>query len=248
VDAITIAAVVTVGATVGFLGGMFGKGGSAIATPLLHLAGLPAVVAVASPLPSTVPATLVASSAYQREDLVRWRLVWASVAVGMPAAALGAFATRWIGGEALVVATEIVIVVLGLRFLVHPTSFGAETIAVPAWRLRVLLVAAVVGFVSGLLANGGGFLLAPLYVLVLRIPLKHAFGTSLVVAAFLAIPGTIVHAALGHIDWAIVGLFAVSAIPLSLLGSRVAVRTTSSSLERWYGAGLAVIGLATLFT
>ena len=39
----------SIGVAVGFLGGMFGKGGSAIATPLLHAVGIPAIIAVASP-------------------------------------------------------------------------------------------------------------------------------------------------------------------------------------------------------
>lgn len=38
------------GVIIGFLGGLFGKGGSAVATPLLSLAGFPGFVAVASPL------------------------------------------------------------------------------------------------------------------------------------------------------------------------------------------------------
>jgi hypothetical protein len=99
---------------------------------------------------------------------------------------------------------------------------------------------------SGLLANSGGFLLAPLYIVVLRIPIKAAFASSLVVAAALAVPGTIVHALLGHIDWNVVAVFAVTAIPLSYVGGRVAVRTHAPKLERLYGAGLLIIGLVTL--
>ena len=53
-------AIMAIGAGVGFLGGMFGKGGSAIATPLLAAVGVPPLVAVASPLPAAVPGTLVA--------------------------------------------------------------------------------------------------------------------------------------------------------------------------------------------
>ena len=56
-------AIVVVGAVVGFLGGLFGKGGSAIATPLLAAAGVPPIIAVASPLPATVPGTSSPTSA-----------------------------------------------------------------------------------------------------------------------------------------------------------------------------------------
>jgi len=246
VDAGQIVAVLVIGAAVGFLGGLFGKGGSAIATPLLSLIGIPAIAAVASPLPAAIPGTLAATYAYWEERLIDWRVARWSIAFGVPATAAGALATKWIGGEPLVIATEIIVAALGLRFLINPSD-PHEHVGTPKYlRTRLVVVALGVGFLSGLLANGGGFLLAPLYVLVIRIPLKAAFACSLVVAAALAVPGTIVHALLGHIDWSLVALFGVASIPLSYLGGRVAVRTQAAHLERWYGAALLLIGVTTL--
>jgi uncharacterized protein len=239
--------IAAIGALVGFLGGLFGKGGSAIATPMLSVAGVPPIAAVASPLPATIPGTLVAAYAYWEERLVDWQVVRWSIALGVPATIAGAIATRWVGGTALVVATEIVVAGLGARFLLHPSDPEEHLAAPPpARRTRLAVVAVVVGFLSGLLANGGGFLLAPLFIVVLRLPIKAAFACSLVVAAGLAIPGTIVHALLGHIDWGVVAVFSVTSIPLSYVGGRVAVRTHAPKLERYYGAGLLFIGLATL--
>ncbi|CAN0452965.1 unnamed protein product, partial [Phaeothamnion confervicola] len=106
----------------------------------------------------------------------------------------------------------------------------------------IAAVAVVVGLVSGLLANSGGFLLAPLYATVLRLPIKAAFASSLAVAAVLAVPGTVVHAALGHMDWALVGVFALASVPLSFLGARVALRTEAARLERAYGLVIALLG------
>src|SRR5258708_29813244 len=62
--------VAAIGLLVGFLAGLFGKGGSAIATPLLHAVGVPAIVAVASPLPATIPSTAGAGAAYWRSQLL----------------------------------------------------------------------------------------------------------------------------------------------------------------------------------
>jgi uncharacterized membrane protein YfcA len=242
----TLLAVAVIGAFVGFLGGLFGKGGSAIATPLLALVGIPPIVALASPLPATVPSTMAASYAYWRERLIDWRVLGWSVAIGVPATAVGAYATRWIGGDVLVTATEIVITALGVRFLLRPgdpQEIGWEP---PAYRARLVTVAASVGLLSGLLANGGGFLLAPLFVVVLRLSIKQSFATSLAVASVLAIPGTIVHALLGHIDWSLVVVFGATSIPLSYLGARVALRTHPVRLERLYGAGLAALGATLL--
>src|SRR4051812_14771201 len=63
-------AIVVVGAAVGFLGGVFGRGGAAVAPPLLAAFGVPPFIAVAAPLPATVPSTAVASWAYWRHRLI----------------------------------------------------------------------------------------------------------------------------------------------------------------------------------
>src|SRR5258707_1159577 len=74
--------VLLIGVAVGFLAGLFGKGGSAVATPLLHLIGLPAMVALAAPLPPTIPSTLAAAGAYRRARLVDWRVGRRALALG----------------------------------------------------------------------------------------------------------------------------------------------------------------------
>jgi uncharacterized membrane protein YfcA len=235
-------AVAAIGIGVGFLGGLFGKGGSAIATPLLHAIGIPAIVAVAAPLPATIPSTAVASLAYWRENLVDRKVLTWSLAWGIPATAAGAFATRWVSGESLVIVTDAVIAALGLRFLVAPGASREIVRDVEHEDARLAAVAVVVGLAAGLLANSGGFLLAPLYLVVLRMPIKSAFASSLAVAAFLAVPGTIVHWALGHIDWSVVGVFGLTSIPLSYVGARVALRTNPEHLERVYGGALLALG------
>ncbi len=247
-DPATIAAVVVIGAAVGFLGGLFGKGGSALATPLLAAVGIPPFAALASPLPATIPSTFVAATAYWREGMLDWRLVRWTVGVGLPATALGAYATQWIGGNALVVATELVLTGLGLRFLLRPGDPHEHVHRPPAELGRIIGVALLVGVLAGLLANSGGFLLAPLFVVVLDRTIKQAFAASLAVGAALAIPGTAVHAALGHIDWTVVVVFGLASVPLSWVGARVALRTHAPRLERIYGAALTVLGITFLVT
>lgn len=237
--------IVVIGAAVGYLGGLFGKGGSAIATPLLAAIGVPPIIAVASPLPATIPSTLVAYQRYRRAgisdpEVVRW-----SIAFGVPATVIGALATRWIDGGLLVTATELIVAAIGAKVLLRPEP--AEVVrAVGARRLRLAVVAVSVGLLGGLLANAGGFLLVPLYLAVLKLPIKTSLAASLAVSSVLAVPGTIVHAALGHIDWSVTIVFAAASIPLSSLGARTALRMGAARLERVYGAGLLLLGLTLL--
>jgi uncharacterized membrane protein YfcA len=240
----TVVLVILIGLGVGFLGGLLGKGGSAVATPLLAAVGVPPIAAVASPLPATIPGTLLAAREYARLGLVDRRIVRYGLAVGIPATVVGAYATRFTGGGPLVLATEVLLVALGAKFLLVPGEVHDHPGELRHERVSMVAVAAGVGILSGLLANSGGFLLAPLFATVLRRPIKVAFGTSLVVAAGLAVPGTVVHVLLGHVDWSVTGAFALASIPGSALGARVALRTHTRALERVYGVALLTLGTA----
>jgi len=244
-----------IGVLVGFLGGLFGKGGSAVATPLLSLIGYPGFVAVAAPLPATIPGTLIASAGYWRARLLDWQIVWWSIAVGIPATILGSFLTKYTGARPLLIVTGLMVLGFGLSFLFLPREHGFEGTALDSagtsrpsnWRLRLVLVAAGVGLISGLLANSGGFLLAPSYSRFLSLPIKKSFACSLAVSAVLALPGTLVHAYLGHISWSVTAVLALGSVPFSYLGARVAIGTRASRLERWYGVALTALGVFFLF-
>jgi hypothetical protein len=125
----------------------------------------------------------------------------------------------------LVRITEGVIAAIGVRLAVFPRVTRERAEKAAASRIRLVVVAAMVAVFSGLLANSGGFLLTPLYLVILRLPIKRASATSLAVSVALAVPGTITHRALGHIDWLIVLLYTASAIPAAYLGARLSVIT-----------------------
>lgn len=234
-------AIALIGCGVGFFAGVFGAGGSAVGTPLLHASGVPAFIALASPLPAAVPVALAASGAYWERGYVDRRIVAWSVAVGFPATVGGALLTPHVGGPLLVRITEGVVAAIGVRLVLFPREPQARGQEATNFRVRVISVAAIAGLFSGLLANSGGFLLAPLYLVVLRLPIKKALATSLVVSAALAVPGTIAHWALGHIDWLVVLAYAAAATPAAYLGARLAVRSNPERLTRVYGAALVLL-------
>src|SRR3954451_13430627 len=230
-----------IGAGVGFLSGLFGKGGSAVATPLLTAAGVPPLLAVASPLPATIPTTLAAATAYWRKGCLERRVFRLTLEWGIPATILGAIGSNWINAGSLVLLTDVLVARIGVRVLLLPSVRAAHHDE-HASRRVIATVAVVVGLLAGLLANSGGALLAPLYLTVLHLPIKRTFATSLSAATVLALPATVIHAALGHIDWTIVAVFGLASVPFSVLGARLAVHTRSERLERGYGLTLAALG------
>jgi uncharacterized membrane protein YfcA len=237
--------VTAVGAAVGGLMGAFGVGGSSVATPLLSLVGVPPIVAVASPLPGAVPAALLAATPYVRSGDARHRAAAWSLLGAVPASVAGALLSRVVGGPALLVVSGVVLVVVGVRVLL-PIADAARELGTRRRQNRPLLVAAAaaVGLFTGLLANGGGFLLMPLYLLVFGLRMRQSVGTSLLVVAVLSVPTLLTHWALGHVDWAVAGEFALGMLPASFAGARASGRFRTGGQRRAFGVFLVVFGTA----
>jgi len=235
--------ILVTGVLIGFLSGLFGVGGSSIATPVLRLLGVPRLVALGSPLPLTLPTAVVGGVTYWRRGLVNgWAVLWTALG-GVPAVVVGAYLTTVVPGRVLMALTGLFVAAVGVRVLCKPGE--APTTGVrrtcPAWLLAVLGVG--IGVLSGLLANGGGFLLVPTYLLLCRLSPQEAAATSLVGVGLLACPGTCVHWQLGHIDFGLVVLLALGATPSTYLGARVGL-SLSRQRARWlFGMFLLLFGL-----
>jgi len=239
--------VVLAGGAVGGLMGAFGVGGSSVATPVLSLLGVPALAAVASPLPAVMPAALLAARPYTKSGDARPKAAAWTLLGAVPATIGGALLSRVIGGAVLLVASGVVLVVVGMRVLL-PIDETARQAGTQRRQNRPLLVAfsAGVGLFTGLLANGGGFLLMPLYLLVFGLRMRQAVGTSLLVIAILSLPTLVTHWTLGHVDWAVAAPFAAGLIPSSFAGGRLASRFSKGTQRRAFGCFLVSFGL--LFT
>lgn len=233
------------GVAVGALMGAFGVGGSSVATPLLSLAGVPPIIAVASPLPAAIPGALLAVRPYVRSGDARPKAAAWSLLGAVPATIAGALLSGVVGGPALLVASGVVLVVVGVRVLL-PIEEAARDAGARRRQNRPLLVAcaASVGLFTGLLANGGGFLLMPLYLLVFGLRMRQAVGTSLLVIAVLSIPTLTTHWGLGHVDWVVSAEFAAGLLPASVAGGRLSSRFPAGMQRRLFGAFLVLFGLA----
>jgi uncharacterized membrane protein YfcA len=224
------------GAAVGILFGLFGVGGSSFATPVLALLGVPPLLAVASPLPSTLASAFAGLRGYAQQNHVDWRVARLSIAGGLPATVLGSLLSRVVGGFVLLIVSGLVLAIVGLRVL-KPLSDEASADAARRRQNPWIVVGGAfgVGLMTGLLANGGGFLLVPMFLLVLGLTMPVSAGTSLAVIAVLSIPTLITHASLGQIDWPVALTFAAGSIPASYLGSRLAPRINAERLKKAFG-------------
>ena len=224
---------------------MFGIGGALISTPLLReLVHLPEYLALATPLPATLPAAISGSIVYARERLLRLDVAGWVLLAGVPFNVLGVELVPLVSGPVLMVLTGIMLVYSALIFLQRSIKRGQtansnkateEAEEVKVHRGILLLTGALAGTLSGFLAIGGGIVLVPAFVQILRLPTRQALATSLICVAVFALPGVVGHSLNGYIDWRVAGILCLTVFPFSALGAKVATRLRSHRLELIYG-------------
>jgi uncharacterized membrane protein YfcA len=234
---------VLVGLAAGVLSGLFGVGGGIVMTPgLTALAGIAPIVAVATPLPVILPTAAVGAYTYHRAGEVDLRAAgWISL-TGSAASAVGALLTEVVNARLLLVVTAGLLAWQSAQILRgRSRATTIEERPIPAWTLALVGVAA--GLLAGLLGIGGGLVIVPALAGMLGVPLKRALGTSLVAVVVLVIPGTIVHAALGNIDWTVALFLVIGSVPGARLGATVALGTKERTLRLLVGSFLALVAV-----
>lgn len=235
----TLVQYVLAGLGVGVVFGIFGAGGSAFATPVLAMLGVTGLAAVASPLPAMVPAAFVSARKYVQAGLLDRRVAKFAVMGGVPGTLIGALASRLVGGDRLLILSGVLLLIIGVRMLMPDPKGSSAVRASRRENARIVIASSFgVGLLTGLLANGGGFLLVPLFVLVLGLSSIEAAGTSMVVVGILTIPTLTTHWALGNIDWTVAGGFAAGLIPASLVGAKLAQRIPAERSRLAFGVML----------
>ena len=100
-----------------------------------------------------------------------------------------------------------------------------------------------IGFITGLLGAGGGFLIIPALVLFVKLPMKTAIGTSLVIIAINSIFGFLFSLKQTHLDWKILLSFTGLAIVGIYVGGLWAEKIPGKTLKKWFAAFVVVMGI-----
>ncbi|MFR7404355.1 MAG: sulfite exporter TauE/SafE family protein [Coriobacteriaceae bacterium] len=105
----------------------------------------------------------------------------------------------------------------------------------PSIGWREAAIGAAIGlspaFASGYVGVGGGFIMVPLMMSILHVPMKLTSGTSLIAVMILAIPGTITQAVLGNINWVAGIAVACGSIPGATLGAKLIPKVPERQLR-----------------
>jgi uncharacterized protein len=235
---------VLIGLISGILAGLFGVGGGIVMTPGIQtLLGAPPIVALATPLPVIFPTALMGAYTYGRAGEIDVRAAAWMMGPGIAGAVVGAALTDVVNTRILLVGTAALLAYQAVSILRGARPGQALRSPREGTPLIFAGIGAGAGLISGLLGIGGGLVMVPMMAGVLAMPLKRALGTSLLAIVALVVPGTIVHTALGHIDWAIFAVVTLGSVPGARIGARWAMGTKERTLRILVGTFLLAVAL-----
>ena len=269
----SLALAIAAGALIGLSIGALGGGGSILAVPVLIYAfnQSPAQATTGSLVVVAVTALIGAVTAYREGNVMVSRgLIFGVVGIG--GAAIGGKAAAHVPEPVLLAAFALLMLLVGsvmaIRQLRHQRESTRSEAARDARRwaalddpiitfsptficqcplaLKVLLTATTVGLLTGFLGVGGGFLVVPVMVLALGLPMDLAAGTSLVAITLMSTAALVVRAGAGVTpDWGVVLTLTAASAVGGLLGARLAARTKTARLSTAFTALVLAVALYT---
>jgi uncharacterized protein len=209
---VSVIVYLALGATVGFLSGLFGVGGGFLLTPLLTFLGVPPAVAVATSTSHVVASSVSGAMTHYRRGNVDIKMGLVMLAGGLAGTYIGVDVVRLLRSTGLFELTVsltyvIFLGVVGTIILVEGINSSRQAqihgagsarksgqhgwieglpfkMRFPRSKLYMSVVPPViigtfVGFMSAIMGIGGGFVMIPAMIYLLRMPTGLVIGTSL---------------------------------------------------------------------
>jgi len=251
--------------------GLIGGGGSILTVPILvYLFQVDAVLATAYSLFIVGLTSLVGSVSHVRLGNVHWRT---AIVFGIPSIIsvfltrsylvpripdpIMTFGQDPSGGAALVITKSVgllllfaLIMVMAAYSMIKPAKKSGDNTLEKAEDVQpqfnyplILAEGAIVCVVTGLVGAGGGFLIIPALVLLAKLPMKQAVGTSLMIIAAKSLIGFVGDMSGDEvIDWNFLAVFSSIAVVGILLGSWLSKRIPGEKLKPAFGWFVLVMG------
>jgi uncharacterized protein len=249
------------GAGIGFISGLLGIGGGVIMTPVQYWiytsSGISNDIAIRIAFATTLAVVLPTAASgvwqHQKRGSILWKI---AITMGMFTAIgsfLGAMIASHLPGSGLKMGFGILALIIAVRMLTVRISDDKRPIRNNLWLWIVM--ALPLGVITGILGIGGGIMVVPILVLVLRLTMRQAIGTSLGMMLFTATGGIIGYIVgglnatdlppytIGYIYWPAWIALAATSIGLAPIGAVMANRVPGRQLNYIFVVLLFYIGL-----
>lgn len=239
-------------ALIGLSLGMLGGGGSILTVPIfVYVLGFEAKEAIAMSLAVVGATSLFGAAGHWRAGNVNLRVAVIFGVVAMAGTYAGARLAVFFSGAAQLTLFALVML-LAAVFMFRdnaPRRTAGVTPApdVPMPLVLIVIEGLAVGVLTGLVGVGGGFLIVPALVLLGRVPMKQAIGTSLLVIAMKSFAGFIGYLGQVEVQWGFMAGFTAVAV-IGILGGTWLVRfVPQHTLKRAFAVFLLVMGAFILY-
>ena len=128
----------------------------------------------------------------------------------------------------------------------HQLDGGAHRTGHYDKAVRLVLIGLAAGFFSALFGVGGGIVIVPLLMLLLRYEPRLATGTSLAAIGVIALAGTIAYGVRGEVDFGYAALVGLPAAAGAVAGAALQQRLSQRALALAFSLLLVAVGIALL--
>lgn len=239
--------------------GLIGGGGSILTLPVLvYLLGINPVLSTAYSLFVVGTTSLVGSFNYMRKELVNYR---AAVVFAVPSFTAVFLTRKYIVPaipeslfsindfevtKSMGIMIFFALVMLAASFSMirsKTTTSSSDTSALRFNYPMIGLEGAVVGVLTGIVGAGGGFLIIPALVLLARLPMKMAVGTSLLIIAAKSLIGFMGDMSNFTIDWPFLLEFTALSVVGIFVGAYFSRFIASEKLKKAFGWFVLAMGI-----
>ena len=233
-----------------FVFAMLGLGGGMVYVPVLNWAGFD-LKEVAIPLGLLLNGlnTLLVLIPFARKKMVDWKGGSVMAVTALVASPLGAMISGKVPVPALKILFAIMVVAAAVRTLWASRQAEPETM-MPFKKRSILgfLTGGFAGFVGGMLGIGGGFIIAPI-LMMMGYKTKEAAATTAFVVTFSSISGYLGHMSQGHMNWMLTVIVVIAVIIGSQLGGRYMTnKAKSKQVKIIYAVVLLLIALQMVYS
>ena len=252
---IGFAAAILIGVSLGLIGG----GGSILTVPVLvYILDIDPVLATAYSLFVVGSTSLVGAGTYIKKGLVNYKT---ALVFAIPSF-IAVFLTRkflvpalpdplFTIGEAMITKNIGIMVFFALIMLAAAYSmiFAKKCVdcnendPIVFNYPMIALEGSVVGVITGIVGAGGGFLIIPALVLLAKLPMKMAVGTSLLIIAAKSLIGFLGDLSTQTIDWQLLLIFTGLSIIGIFIGSALSKKINEQVLKTGFGWFVLIMGI-----
>jgi hypothetical protein len=230
------------GSAIGAALGLTGTGGSILAVPtLVYLVGQDVHTAIGTSL--AVVGGIAAEGAVEQQNSVQWKAGLLLGALGVIGSIPGSLLSPYVPGVVLLLLFSALTLAASMSMLLSRPTDAASSRPAPPW--AIVGAGVSIGFLTGFLGVGVGFLIVPTMVFAFACSMQAAIATSLLVIAFNSFVGLATRFAAATIDWGVVAAFLAGGIAGSVAAGTLVPRLDQQRLKQIFAVFILLVGLFT---